>query len=115
MLAPTTPAQLARESAAAADPTGLSPRANASVADTASNERLIAVLPSGEVTKRPYPQVPTITSAFVPTLHGWSRRTAPSARRRMPRRRSPSGRLHREQRPPPPARRRRSRGLLRRP
>src|SRR5215207_4986403 len=52
MLAPTTPAQLAGGFAAAADPGGTNPRANASVANTASNERLIAVLPSGEVTKR---------------------------------------------------------------
>jgi hypothetical protein len=48
MLAPTIPAQLAEESAAAADAAGLNPRPNISVADTASNERLIAVLPSGE-------------------------------------------------------------------
>src|SRR5215207_563795 len=84
MLAPTTPAQLAGGLAAAADPAGPNPRANASVTDTASNERLIAVLPSGEVTKRPYPQVPTIAIAFVPTLHGWSSRTQPAGALALP-------------------------------
>ena len=57
MLAPTTPVQLAGGFAAAADPAGLNPRANASVADTASNERLIAVLPlSGESRSDPTPK-----------------------------------------------------------